>query len=157
MNQNLYIILLALLSGLGLQKVLKQDCDSAAKGLHTFVIWVALPCLVMTLVPKLQFDPSLIGLAAIPWTLLVVSVAVLLVFARLFKFSQETTGVMLLLGVLGNTAFVGIPFVSAWLGEGAVAYVLVYDQFGSFLILTSMAPSFCLVMAAAPPFHFRAC
>jgi predicted permease len=43
---------------------------------------------------------------------------------------------LLLVLPLGNTSFLGIPVVHTLLGEEAIPYVLMYDQFGTFLILS---------------------
>jgi predicted permease len=46
---------------------------------------------------------------------------------------------MLLVVPLGNTSFLGIPVIEALLGNDAIPYLLVYDQFGTFLILSFYA------------------
>ena len=38
---------------------------------------------------------------------------------------------------LGNTSFFGIPMVEAFWGADSVSYAVLYDQFGSFLALTT--------------------
>jgi predicted permease len=38
---------------------------------------------------------------------------------------------------LGNTSFLGIPMVSAFFGQKAVPYAVLYDQLGSFLALAT--------------------
>ena len=38
---------------------------------------------------------------------------------------------------LGNTSFFGIPMVEAFWGIGSVSYAVLYDQFGSFLALST--------------------
>jgi hypothetical protein len=45
------------------------------------------------------------------------------------------TAVLLVLVPLGNTSFLGFPLVEALLGAERVRYAVVYDQFGSFLIV----------------------
>src|SRR5690606_34110003 len=57
--------------------------------------------------------------------------------ARLFRFSEAERAVLLLLVPLGNTSFLGFPLIEALLGEDALPYAVAYDQFGSFLILSS--------------------
>ncbi len=38
---------------------------------------------------------------------------------------------------LGNTSFLGIPMITAFFGTEMVPYGLLYDQFGSFLALST--------------------
>ncbi|BCD99387.1 hypothetical protein MARGE09_P3589 [Marinagarivorans cellulosilyticus] len=39
---------------------------------------------------------------------------------------------------LGNTSFVGIPLLQAFLGSEALPYAILYDQFGTFLALNTV-------------------
>jgi len=50
---------------------------------------------------------------------------------------KSVTGALLLLVPLGNTSFLGIPMVKAFFGESGIPYAIFYDQFGSFLALTT--------------------
>lgn len=43
----------------------------------------------------------------------------------------------MLVTVLTNSSFVGIPLISAYFGETALPYVIVYDQLGTFLALAT--------------------
>jgi malate permease and related proteins len=45
--------------------------------------------------------------------------------------------VLLLTVALGNTSFLGYPLTRALIGEHALPYAVVYDQFGAFLILST--------------------
>ncbi|HEX3594450.1 MAG TPA: AEC family transporter [Polyangiaceae bacterium] len=109
----------------------------AADALNRFVIYVCLPALVLRLVPKLRVEPGLAVLAIAPWALLAVSVALVLVAARLFRFSRHVTGALLLCAPLGNTSFLGFPMIGALVGPDAIRHAVVYDQAGSFLILAT--------------------
>ena len=60
-----------------------------------------------------------------------------LLLCRLLGWSREITGALLLMVPLGNTAFLGIPMVEHFFGSDAVPYAVLYDQFGSFLLLSS--------------------
>jgi hypothetical protein len=53
------------------------------------------------------------------------------------NFSKEITGSLMLVTVLTNSSFMGIPLISAYLGSGALPYILVYDQLGTFLALAT--------------------
>ncbi|HKL51921.1 MAG TPA: AEC family transporter, partial [Wenzhouxiangellaceae bacterium] len=63
------------------------------------------------------------------------TVAVVLLAARAFGFSRPVTAVLLVLIPLGNTSFLGFPLIEALLGADKVRFAVVYDQFGSFLIV----------------------
>jgi predicted permease len=91
----------------------------------------------LRLVPKLALEPGLAVLAVTPWAALVVAVTVVLAAARSFRFSREARGALLLCVPLGNTSFLGFPMVGALVSASAVRLAVVYDQVGSFLILST--------------------
>lgn len=131
MEQFAFIIAL-LLIGIALQKA-PAPVDFA-KSLNFFVIYVSLPATVLLQVPKIHFDASALGVILIPWLLLPIVVA--LVFAMTRNHPPHVRAALLLVMPLGNTSFVGIPIIHTLLGEEAIGYVLMYDQFGTFLILS---------------------
>lgn len=57
--------------------------------------------------------------------------------SRLLGIDRQRQGVLLLCVALGNTSFVGYPMVRALLGEPALPYAVVYDQFGTFVLLST--------------------
>lgn len=131
MEQFAFIIAL-LLIGIVLQKA--DAPIDFAKSLNFFVIYVSLPATVLTQVPKIHFDFSALGVILMPWLLLPIVIALVIVMTR--NHPPHVRAALLLVMPLGNTSFVGIPIVHTLLGEGAIPYVLMYDQFGTFLILS---------------------
>jgi predicted permease len=95
---------------------------------------------VLRYVPGLQLDPSLIGLALVPWLLVAVVWALVAAGARVFGLTREVQAALLLCVGLCNSSFLGYPMVRALLGEQSVGYAVVYDQFGSFLLLSTVGP-----------------
>lgn len=111
--------------------------DNAAQVLNQVVLFVCLPAAVLTYVPRLRMDASVIGMAATPWLLAVATVALVTLASRVFKFRRDEHAVLLICVALGNTSFIGYPMVSALLGEHALPYAVVYDQFGTFVLLST--------------------
>lgn len=109
----------------------------APAALNLVVLYVCLPAAVLLHAPRLSFDRELLGLVAVPWLVLVASVALTLLVSRLLRFERAVTAVLLLLVALGNTSFLGFALVPALAGENALRLAVVYDQFGSFLILST--------------------
>lgn len=109
----------------------------AAEVLGDFVIYVALPALILVGVPELEFAPELAVLAVLPWVVLGVAAAAVLGLSRLLGWSRETTGALLLLVPLGNTSFVGFPMIHALFGSEFIPLAVIYDQSGSFLTLVT--------------------
>ena len=111
--------------------------DDAPAALNLVVLYVCLPAAVLLHAPRLQFERALLGLVALPWLILVASAATTLAMARVLRFDRASTAALLLLVALGNTSFLGFALVPALAGEAALRYAVVYDQFGSFLILST--------------------
>ena len=80
---------------------------------------------------------SSIGLAATPWLLAGATVLLVWPLARLLRFRRDETAVVLLCVALCNSSFIGYPMIGALLGQDAVAYAVVYDQFGTFVLLST--------------------
>jgi predicted permease len=136
MNDALALILTLLVAG-QLCARLSIFPDNAAETLNRFVIYVSLPALVLSLVPKLSLSSSLGLLVLAPWLVLGAGVLLVLGFARARSLSRETKAALLLCVPLGNTSFLGFPMIAALVGEDAVRYALLFDQLGSFLILAT--------------------
>jgi malate permease and related proteins len=111
--------------------------DTAADAINRFVVYVSLPALVLHAVPHLTWDSSLLVLVITPWATLVLGVLACWLVARVFGLTRPVVGALLLCAPLGNTSFIGLPLLSAVRGAEAMRYGLLYDQAGSFLILST--------------------
>jgi hypothetical protein len=125
-----------LLAGIAVKKIPDFPLDTG-KVLNLFVIYFSLPALILIKIPELQFDENLFITALIPWMCLIFSVAVILIFSKIFNWERDVIGCLLLLIPLGNTAFFGLPMVNAFYGEKGVPFALLYDQAGTFLAFTT--------------------
>lgn len=107
------------------------------KSLNLYVIYIALPALILLQVPRLEFSGSILVPLVMPWLVVIFSGLAVLLLCKLTHWSRETTGALLLMVPLGNTAFLGVPMVEHFFGSTGVPYAVLYDQFGSFLALCS--------------------
>ena len=130
----LILTMLALGMAFARLKVLPAN---AAETLNLIVLYVCLPAAILIYVPRLHVDASLAGLVFTPWLLAVATTALVVLASRLFHFRRDETAVLLLCVGLGNTSFIGYPMVRALLGEHALPYAVVYDQFGTFVLLST--------------------
>lgn len=107
--------------------------EGLAKSLNWWVLNIALPALVLEIIPQLQFD----------WTLWFLPVSLWLVFlgtwagfgwlGKQLQWSRATIGAVVLTAGLANTSFVGFPLIEALRGKDALRYAAIADQLGSFL------------------------
>lgn len=129
-----FLILLAAGNMLRRMPGVPADAD---RSLNLYVIYVALPALVLVQAPKLVLSAVLLTPVLMAWTSVLFSSLLVLGACRLFRWPRDITGSLLLMVPLGNTAFLGIPMVELFYGSGGVAFAILYDQFGSFLALSS--------------------
>jgi len=133
---NLALVLVCLGLGLLLQRSSRLPEHSAA-ALNFYVIYVALPAMVLAEIPKLPLDQQ--ALLPIVSTWVVMTLTMLLVWstARWRGWSRPVTGAMMLVIPLGNTGFVGIPLIQALMPPEAMPYAILYDQFGTVVALNT--------------------
>ena len=111
--------------------------DNAADVLNRVVLYLCLPAAVLIYVPRLEMQHALLGLAVTPWLLVLATVALVTLASRLFGFARDVHAVLLVCVGLANSSFIGYPMVRALLGEEALPYAVVYDQFGTFVLLST--------------------
>ncbi|KAB7629068.1 AEC family transporter [Stenotrophomonas rhizophila] len=111
--------------------------DNTADVLNRIVLYVCLPAAVLIYVPRLHLDISLIGLVATPWLLMLCTLAAVSLATRVFGFARDVHAVLLICVALANSSFIGYPMVRALLGDHALPYAVVYDQFGTFVLLST--------------------
>lgn len=109
----------------------------AAQTLNLVVLYVCLPAAVLRYVPRLHLEAALLGVVAVPWLLLGATVVIVGALSRWLRFRRDEHAVLLLTVALGNTSFLGYPLTRALVGEHALPYAVVYDQFGTFLVLST--------------------
>ncbi len=133
---NFIIILSYLLIGMVLRRIRQFPAETATV-FNLYVIYVCLPAVTLLKIPTLTFSSQLLAPVIMPWFMLAVSALLVLIVARFFKWDSGVTGALMLLIPMGNTSFLGIPMVRAFLGEVGVPYAVLYDQIGSFIALST--------------------
>ena len=63
--------------------------DGAADTLNLVVLYVCLPAAILVYVPRLRFDPALVGLVAVPWPLALAAWVALLLLAPRMRLRRD--------------------------------------------------------------------
>ena len=130
--ENFALILIAITVGYIIQR-LNIFSKEAATILNQFAIYISLPAMILLQVPKLTFSIDSLIPIIIAWSVMISSAILILLISKFFSFSREVTGSLMLVSILTNSSFLGIPIINAYMGESALPYILVYDQLGTFI------------------------
>jgi predicted permease len=134
------VLILSLLALGYLARRLALFPANAAEVLNLFVIDLCVPAALLRLLPNLRMRWELIALVAIPWLVALLAWFIARLAARLLHLDRATETALFLCTALANTSFLGYPLCSALLGEGSLPLAAVYDQLGSFLLVSIVAP-----------------
>lgn len=100
-----------------------------------YVLRCALPALIFSKISRMEFDGAMVTPIVLAWVVMATSVVLLIASAKALQWSSQTTGALLLVGVLGNTSFLGLGMVEGLLGSEYLPAAIAYDQIGTFLAL----------------------
>lgn len=135
---NIFFLLIFLAVGYIAQKILNEHKQiTLANYLNKYVIYISLPALVIVYMIDLQVNISMFVPAITAWVLFFATCIAIFLLSKYLHFSRTITAALLMTSAFGNSSFLGIPFTKAFFGDNAVAYAVVYDQLGSFLILST--------------------
>jgi predicted permease len=146
----LLLLLTCLLLGVLVARFAKPP-SGIVHSINWWVINVALPALVLELVPRIKVDAQLWFPVVAMW---VVFFGAWLLFALLGKWlgwSRERIGALTLVCGLGNTSFMGYPMMQALHGNEGLALAVVADQLGCFPLLASAGVAVASLYAGKKP------
>jgi predicted permease len=130
-----FVLLVACLALGALVARLAGPPQGLADALNWWVVNIALPALVLSIVPGLPLSAELWFPAAAMWMVFLGGWAVFAATGRAFGWSGARVGAITLTCGLGNSAFIGLPLVEALRGREALPIAAIADQAGVFLSL----------------------
>ncbi|MRJ08608.1 AEC family transporter [Ornithobacterium rhinotracheale] len=110
---------------------------------NRIIIYLSLPALVLCFIPKIHFSGEHFYALLMPWLAFLISLIFFLILAKIYQLPRALTGALILLSGLGNTSFLGIPFIQAMFGEHQIKNVLIIDQAGTFVVLSTLGLITC--------------
>lgn len=113
-------------------KVFRLDYS---KELIDIVIYISFPALVISKISTTTYNPKMFTIVFLAFLAMGIGATISFLFSKIFKFDTKTTASFLLVSTLGNTSFIGFPFVSKYFGNENLIWAIFYDQLGSFLAL----------------------
>lgn len=132
MFEGVFLIFCFLLIGFAMKSAKRDYSDVLIR----FCVTVAFPALIIEKIYYLKIEPESFMVAFIAACSIFLGFLFGFLLARALRFDRPTSAVAIMACGLGNTSFVGFPFIEALYGADAISYGLFFDQFGSFLFLT---------------------
>lgn len=120
-----------------------------AQPLNWWVLNIALPALVLELIPKLELGWHLWFLPVSQWLVFLGSWLFFTLLGRLWHWTPQRVGGLTLVAGLGNTMFIAYPVIEAVLGREALPYAVVADQAGAFIAFT-VGGALVIAVASGP-------
>lgn len=116
-------------------KVVFQD---NSKQLVDFVIFFSLPAIVFSKIYPLTLDSRIIGLIFMFIGIILLNLFLAYIIGKLMRLSKLYLATFMIMATFGNTSFIGFSYIDAFYGQDFIVYGLIYDLFGSFLLLVSL-------------------
>lgn len=132
----LLLLFVCLLLGLLVRRFASPPAGTV-HGINWWVINIALPALVLALIPKVTFDAQLWFPVAAMWIVFFGSWLLFALLGRWLGWSRARVGALTLVCGLGNTSFMGYPLMQAMHGKDGLTLAVVADQLGCFPLLAS--------------------
>ncbi|MDQ0010313.1 putative permease [Luteibacter jiangsuensis] len=111
--------------------------EGIVPGINWWVLNIALPALVLALVPKVTVDAQLWFPVAGMYVTFFGAWAVFATLGKVFSWSPHRVGCLTLVCGLGNTSFVGYPMMEALHGKAGLSIAVIADQLGCFPLLAA--------------------
>lgn len=145
------IIPLFFLFGVVLRYWLK-DSSQWVDRLNAFVVHIAFPAVIIRIVPEMDVSGDILFPVVTYWLIIPLMWWFSRFICRLCQWNKDIQHVMFVVCICGNTGFMGVPVIGVLLGNEAIIYALFYDQFGSFIgVSTVVAVTTALYRSQGSP------
>lgn len=109
-----------------------------SKQLIEFIIYFSLPAIVFSKIYPLNLDERIFGLIIMFMCFILFNLALAYFIGKLMKLERLLLATFMIMATFGNTSFIGFSYIDAFYGQDYIVYGLIYDLFGSFLLLVSL-------------------
>lgn len=116
-------------------KIILQD---NSKQLIDFIIYFSLPAIVFSKIYPLVLDEKIFGLILMFICFILFNLLLAYFIGKMMKLNKLLLATFMIMATFGNTSFIGFSYITAFYGEDYIVYGLIYDLFGSFLLLVSI-------------------
>lgn len=116
-------------------KIIFQD---NSKQLVDFIIYFSLPAIVFSKIYPLSLDTKILWLILMFMGIIFFNLFLSYTIGKMMRLSRVTLATFMIMATFGNTSFMGFSYIDAFYGQDYIVYGVIYDIFGSFLLLVSV-------------------
>ena len=109
-----------------------------SKELIEFIIYFSLPAIVFSKIYPLTLDFRILSLILMFIGFILLNLTLAYFIGKLMKLDKLLLATFMIMATFGNTSFIGFSYIDAFYGQEYIVYGLIYDLFGSFLLLVSI-------------------
>ena len=109
-----------------------------SKQLIEFIIYFSLPAIVFSKIYPLILDERIVGLILMFISFILFNLILAYFIGKMMKLNRLLLATFMIMATFGNTSFIGFSYIDAFYGQDFIVYGLIYDLFGSFLLLVSI-------------------
>ncbi len=134
---NIILLFLCLFLGFFLRKT-KLFPENGHLALNSFVINISISALSLYYIPKIVLNFQVLFPVMVPWLNIILAVLFFSFLGKKLNWSKSLIGALIMCAGFGNTSFVGIPVIQSLYGESGLKTVMLVDQPGSFVALSTL-------------------
>ena len=116
-------------------KIIFQD---NSKQLVDFIIYFSLPAIVFSKIYPLSLDTKILWLILMFMAIIFFNLFLSYCVGKMMRLNRITLATFMIMATFGNTSFIGFSYIDAFYGQDYIVYGVIYDIFGSFLLLVSV-------------------
>lgn len=116
-------------------KIIFQD---NSKQLVDFIIYFSLPAIVFSKIYPLELNEKILGLILMFMGFILFNLFLAYIIGKAMKLNRLYLATFMIMATFGNTSFIGFSYIDAFYGQDYIVFGLIYDLFGSFLLLVSV-------------------
>ncbi len=116
------------LAGFGLERVAPDAAPRLARALLGLLLWVLVPFIAFFTLARLELTAGVgVGVLLGHVERLLTGVAAFLVATRVLRLDRPATGALVVVAILVNSGYLGVPLTAVLLGRDAVGPAIAYD------------------------------
>jgi len=146
---NIILLLFCFALGIILRRYRRLP-DNTPAVLNSFIVNIGLPAMALAYLHDIALGATLVYSVLAPWVMFVIGAGILWTACKAMQLRRETTGCVILVGGLANTAFIGIPMIEAFYGASWMSIGIVIDQLGSYVVLSLLGITIARIFSAGP-------